>query len=472
MKFTRYLLLLFTILAVSLSFQAQAQEEDDDDDDDAIEEGGCEWNCPDGEENGWCWGKNPDMSKEKNVLYNDMMNMNEYEKALPALEWLLENTPNLNKAIYINGEKIYRSLQKSSEGETKIMYQDKVLALLDQRMEYFCEKKKILQKKGQLSYKYLYPRRKENKAIYDTLYQLYTNIYQVAGNETKRSNMTYYMLMVNVMYQLKKVDDNKVLEIFDSLSDDIDFNIEKNKGNKKHSKWVKTKDAIDALFEKTLGDSINCEFVKERWAERITKDNDLKLAKKALRFMIKDKCTSDPLFLQVVEIIHTNAPEVGTAVILYKKYLAADDLTSAYKYMEEATGLAKEDPSKQAEILVDMANTKSKEGKKSDARTDYLKAVELDASIASDVYSKIGNMYYASFKSCLADGGDPIKDKTPYFAAYDMYARAGDSAGMARAKAQFPTKSDIFIQAGKGYTEGGSISVGCWIGGSTTIRAR
>jgi tetratricopeptide (TPR) repeat protein len=152
--------------------------------------------------------------------------------------------------------------------------------------------------------------------------------------------------------------------------------------------------------------------------------------------------------------------------------LAAGDETTGYKYIEEALGLAKEDPSKQAEIYEDRAGLKNKANKWSDARADYLKVIELDASRANDIYTKIGNMYYSSFKACLADGGDPVKDRAVYFAAYDMYAKAGDNEGMSKARAQFPTKADIFTYAAKGYKEGGSIGIGCWIGGASTIRAR
>lgn len=470
---TRYLLLLFAAIALSMS-QAYAQEEDDDDDDETSSEEGCPWNCDAGQEGKFCWGEDPKTAKEKQVLYSDAYSMKNYKMAVEPLEWLLENTPNLNKSIYIRGEKIYKNLAKKAESDSmKKYYQDKQLAIYDKRIEYFCEEVKVRQKQSQYAFGYWVKRGKEDKAYYEKLYNMYENVYSLAENKTKRSNLIYYMQMTKIMYQLKKIDDDKVIENYDKILKSLDYNIEKNKDNAKNkAKWTKAYDAVNTLFESTL--DIDCEFVKTRWAERIKADNDVKLAKKALRFMIKDKCTDDPFFVTVLEMVHKEDPTVGTAKVLYKKYLAEDDMAAATKYMEEAISLAKaeENLEDQAEVIEDRGDMLRAQGKLSDARKDFLKAAELDPSRSNSAYSKIGNLYMSSFKSCLANNSDPIRDRAVYFAAYDMFAKAQDNAGMSRARAQFPTKQDVFLYANKGYKVGGSIGIGCWIGGSSTIRVR
>jgi hypothetical protein len=50
-----------------------------------------------------------------------------------------------------------------------------------------------------------------------------------------------------------------------------------------------------------------------------------------------------------------------------------------------------------------------------------------------------------------------------------MYAKAGDNSGMANARQQFPSITDAFTLGKK---EGESMNVGCWIGGTTTLRLR
>ncbi|MEJ0054858.1 MAG: hypothetical protein WDN75_03925 [Bacteroidota bacterium] len=56
-----------------------------------------------------------------------------------------------------------------------------------------------------------------------------------------------------------------------------------------------------------------------------------------------------------------------------------------------------------------------------------------------------------------------------YLAAYEMYQRAGNSALMSRAKAQFPSKEDIFLL---NWLVGSSQKVGCWIGETVTLKTR
>lgn len=452
--------------------QAQAQDDDDDDEDTPKEE--CQWNCEAGEEGPFCWGTDVDKAKEKHVLYTDAHDMKNYVAAVAPLEWLLENRPNLNESIYIHAIKIYRDLaKKESDAAKKKEYQDKHLAAYDKRIEYFCDEIKNRQYQAQYAFGYLIKRAKEDKALYEKLYNMYDNVYSLAGHKTKRTNLTYYMQMTKIMYQLKKIDEDKVLENYDNIIEVIDENIEKHKGDSnKKAKWEKASEAVNALLETTL--PIDCEFVKSKWGEKITVDKSLKLAQKAVRFMIKDKCTDDPLFLTALEMVNDQAPTTGTTKVLYKKYLAEDNLEKATTYMEQALELARAEESleDQSEILEDRGDLKRKDGQLSEARKDYMKAIELDMSRSSDIYSKIGYMYMASFKSCLASGGDPIKDKAVYFAAYDMFAKAKDNAGMAKARSAFPTKQDVFLYANKGHKEGGSIAIGCWIGGSSTVRVR
>ncbi|MEM6297816.1 MAG: hypothetical protein AAF740_03905, partial [Bacteroidota bacterium] len=65
---------------------------------------------------------------------------------------------------------------------------------------------------------------------------------------------------------------------------------------------------------------------------------------------------------------------------------------------------------------------------------------------------------------------NPVKTAAVYFAAYEMFQKAGDKGGMGRAAARFPSASQIFTQNMK---EGDQVSIDhCWIGGSYTIRKR
>jgi hypothetical protein len=50
-----------------------------------------------------------------------------------------------------------------------------------------------------------------------------------------------------------------------------------------------------------------------------------------------------------------------------------------------------------------------------------------------------------------------------------MYQRGGDTQGMAKARAQFPSKEDLFLLTWKA---GESKKISCWVGESVTLKTR
>ncbi|MDH5604315.1 MAG: hypothetical protein OEY51_10255 [Cyclobacteriaceae bacterium] len=72
-----------------------------------------------GQCNEWIWPDDKATAEEKYVLHNDLVKNEQYAKAIAPHNWLLTNAPNLNKAIYINGENIYSSLADAEENEDR-----------------------------------------------------------------------------------------------------------------------------------------------------------------------------------------------------------------------------------------------------------------------------------------------------------------------------------------------------------------
>jgi hypothetical protein len=61
------------------------------------------------------------------------------------------------------------------------------------------------------------------------------------------------------------------------------------------------------------------------------------------------------------------------------------------------------------------------------------------------------------------------QDRLIYIAAYEMYAKAGNSQKMAAAKALFPSKEEIFLLNWK---TGEQKNTGCWVGETVTLKTR
>ncbi|MCU0382563.1 MAG: hypothetical protein MUF68_00725, partial [Cyclobacteriaceae bacterium] len=120
-----------------------------------------------------------------------------------------------------------------------------------------------------------------------------------------------------------------------------------------------------------------------------------------------------------------------------------------------------------AEVLLSQGSIAARKGNKAEARKLFRQAIETDAA-NKDGYEKIGDLYYNSFNEC-SKRENQADDRAVYLLAYDYFARAGATQKMSAAKAAFPSKEDIFLV---NYQQGQSISVGCWIGESTTVRTR
>ena len=110
----------------------------------------CKINC----DNGWCWGSKPEEAQQNWTLLDDNVKMKLIKDAEAPLEWLLTNAPCLNKALYIRGEEVYKTLERESTGEIEIAYQDKLLSLLDMRVKYIGGTKAACVRKGVYTYPY------------------------------------------------------------------------------------------------------------------------------------------------------------------------------------------------------------------------------------------------------------------------------------------------------------------------------
>lgn len=108
-------------------------------------------------ENGWCWGENPEIAKERYALFDDAYRYKNYQEALPHLDWLVENVPYLNKGIYIKGVKIYKELSKNvTDNEIKKKYLEREYQLYLKRDQYFGSERSLF--KSSNTFKFLFSR--------------------------------------------------------------------------------------------------------------------------------------------------------------------------------------------------------------------------------------------------------------------------------------------------------------------------
>lgn len=418
-------------------------------------------NCCEGNfENGWCWGvTDPDLAKEKNALYTDSYKAKDFVGAEKQLFWLLENTPCLNKSIYIHGAKIYENLANLEEDAVKkSALIDKTLSMFDLRIKYFNDEPDGLNRKATVAYKLL----KNDKSRYQELLDLFDRAYELNGNNFFNNNLIGYMDVMN-RYKAagNELSDDIVLEKYFGISDIMDY---KEAQGKPVSKAMK--DYIERLLLVILP-ALDCEIVIEDFGPKLDANpEDINLAKKIFKLMLQGKCTDNPLAMKAAKVVDSNEPSYGIKVFIAGRSLGNGDLETALIYFQDAIELTDENV-KKADLYLKMGKIKRSNGQNASARAFANKALSMDPSM-KPAYKLIGDLYMNSFDDC-AGKDDIVLDRAVFIAARDMYRRAGDTNAAAKAKAQFPSIGEIFDGE---YEEGQSVEVNCWINTSVKLERR
>ena len=410
--------------------------------------------------NDWNWPEDKSTAEEKNVLYTDELRNSNFLAAVKPHRWLLENAPNLNTSIYINGVKIYAGLADMEKDEAKRQeWIDSLMMMYDMRMEYCGEEAEVLPRKAFDAYKYNI----RNKDKLPELLELYDKTFDVSGNDVEYYITLPYMSIIYYNSKFhKNLSEEQILNRYDKLMQIMDH---KMKNGDNVSKLEEYKPKIDAMLVEIV--NVDCEFVKKNMGPKFQENpEDLGLAKKIFGFMLAGKCTDEPLWLEAAKAIQKQEPEYGLAKNIGLKCLGAGDQQCANQYLEQALTLT-EDPANKADIYMTMADVKENAGAYAEARSLYYKALEADPT-KKEAYRNIGLLYFRSFDTCKGLE-DQVKDRLVFIAAYDMFQKAGDSKLMQSAKEQFPSKGEIFD---RNYNRGDTMNTGCWIGESVVLRAR
>ena len=419
--------------------------------------------CSFGQE--WKWGTSEKQAKRQWDLLKGNLVQKKYKEAQISCAWLLTNTPDLHEDLYINALKIYEArvkeelrVDKSKRKNSLIKgLQDTVLMAYDNRIEYFGREAYVLNRKGKVAYKYLNYRQGQLPILHD----LYEKIITLNGESVSALNITNFTRVVVKEYKQQIISKEEALKKYLELYEMID---KKRLKQKNAGKSVTTIDKNIVVIEKTFSQNVklNCEDAHLAYEKKFTESPDLTTAKNIYNIMAAGSCTDDALYINAVEYLSINDPKADyfeiLAIINYNK---KDYATSYEKYKQSLEYTT--DSIKKASTYYEMASLKSSLGKYSEARGDANTSLSFDPSLAKN-HILIGNLYMSSYDKCKSD--DIVKSRAVFIAAYNAYSRAGYSKGMANAKAQFPSKEELFTAAKK---EGDILSVGCWIGG--TVKA-
>lgn len=413
------------------------------------------------------WPEDRKKADECLAIYGDAMKQGNYRAATASLQWMLANAPHWNTKLYIDGAEIYDKLaEKETEPAKKQILVDSLLMLYDMRIKNCGDETNVLNRKAYSSYKFNI----KNKEKLAGLLSLYDRIFEINSNVSD-GNLVAYMTTIKAnQLAFRNITDEQILQRYDKIMTIIEAKINKATKDGKTKDVEKLKDYKDATDGLLIGMvNVNCDFVKKNLAPKFKQNpTDLALAKKIFKFMLDDKCTDEPLWLEAGEAIYKLSPEkdFGLLKTLAAKHLASGNYDKAESLLKEALVL-NASPKEKGEAQLYLGSIEAKKGNYAGARELFQKSGAADQS-NKEAWDKIGDLYYNSFDNC-AKRQNVAEDRLVYIAAYEMYQKAGNSQLMAKAKAQFPSKEDIFLL---NWQTGSTHKIGCWIGESVVLRTR
>lgn len=388
------------------------------------------------------------------VLFTDALQNQMYSEGLEPFQWLSERAPGLGTALYIKGEKLYQGLiGQADDHREKTAYQRQALSLYDQRMEYFSDEESVMNRKLHAAYQYY----RSMPEMYEELLSIFTDAYQERAEKFSGANLIAFM---DVMRRYRKVgstglSEEEVLSRYEQLSQWL----------AKQPDTEEKQALLDKLLIATV--TLDCPTIREKFGAPFLRDTtNLERARQVLGLALAYHCSSAPYFLTALSVVHRQAPAAGTARTLAKLYEARKDPAIAEGYWREAIKLAPEG-AEQAELWLSLAQHHQRNGRKPASRSAAREALQRDPSL-NRAYQLIGDLYFSSNEDCK--GGQRItQDRAIYWAAYDMYEKAGRQDLMQQARQQFPTVEQIFQE---GLEEGDTLRVECWINEVVTVRRR
>ena len=428
-------------------------------------------------------------------IFAEYAKVKNYKAAYQPWLELKKQCPDLNSAIYVLGERMLKSFIKSSDDTAKLQFQNDLVNLYDEWLQYFPKSKrgvsevgKILAIKAQTMLDYKLASDSEIVQIYDDAFKNDPKSFK-----SPKGLYNYFKLY----FKMYKSDDQDVSleEVFDKYEEltekfeyemgaytaKLDLILKKEENSTPlSSREIRNKKVyeVNMVACNTYLNNLNAIIAKESTCENLIplyrknfdsfKYDSVWLNRAASRMDSKD-CSDDPLFVELVEALHELNPSANSAYYLGLLNDKKGDSKLAIEYYNESIDL-ETDNLKKAKTLYKIALKFKKSGQFSKSRTYANKALKYQPSMGK-AYLLIGNLYASSANNC---GSSQFEKRSIYWlalkeakkaASVDASVRKLANKTAASYEGRAPSKTDIFSEA----MGGKKISFNCWIGKSVTV---
>ncbi len=388
---------------------------------------------------------------------------------------VLKDCPTLRFYTYTDAIKILKAFLGDIKDRNSADYKkyfDELMQVYDQEIQYLPEINKKLKtpmsaskELGKKAVDYLQFSPNPDK---EQAYKWLTEATRGTANDPDGAILHYFL---QTSMEKVKADDNHTDQFFQDYIDAskyADDAIAAETNEKKKAVLQTIKDNLVAMFVQS--GVADCESLQNIYGPKVEENKtDSTFLKKALNILKLMKCNESEVYFKASEYMYQIDPTADAAVGVAYMYYKKGDYDNAVKYFDEA--LAKEtDNDKKAEMAYATAAALMQAKKLSQARAYCQKAISFKENYG-DPYILLAQLYGSNPNWT----DEPALNKCTYFVVIDKLqrAKAVDPSVTERANELISTYSrhtpqakDLFML---GYKAGDRITIGGWIGESTTI---
>jgi tetratricopeptide (TPR) repeat protein len=400
-------------------------------------------------------------------LYREYARNKDYNMAKNYWVNAFDECPKSSKNLYIDGAKMYKDfLDKNTDPDRKNTLSDTLMLIYNRRIENFGEKGKVRGRQGADLLKY---RRNDGE---EYLKQGYDYLMESINLLQDKVSIAVLPTLLSASITLGNngvFDEKKVIEDYILVSKIADNKIQKRSSDR----LLELKKSMDANFVNE-GPG-NCETLLSFFNEEIkTKRDDPAFLEMLTNLLSSRECTDNELYYTAVKDLYKLAPSASSAI---KIALLARDKNlneESVKYLNEAIQL-ETDNTKKADYYYSLAISYQKLDNKPKSKESALSAAKLKPAFG-EPYVLIGQLYADSKNACTNSSVNKNLPNAVFWAAVDMFVKAKTVDPTIEEQANkliltytpfFPNKEDAFF---KGWSEGETYRIGCWINESTRVR--
>lgn len=419
----------------------------------------------------------PESCNVNSSISHEAVRAGNFKDAYEPWKAVMKDCPTLRYYTYTDGFEILKFFLTQNEKGTPEYkaYFDELMSTHDQLMQYTPELQKkargirsVARSKGMKALDYIqFAPEADMKTAYNWLKESVTE----DKAETPASILFYFL---QASQEVLKADPNHNETFIQDYLNSTQWADEATAAADKEStkkSYTTIKDNLVALFINS--GAADCESLQAIYAPKVEENKtDLEYLSKVIDIMRMMKCTESEAYLQAslysYQIQPTAEAAAGVAAMSFKK----GDYDATVKYFDEAIDL-EPDNLKKADLAYRAAAVLTHVKKLSQARNYAQKAISYDPNNGQP-YILIANLYATSPNW----SDESALNKCTYFLIIDKLNRAkavdsnqeviDEANRQIRTYSQYtPSPSDLFML---GYKVGDRITIGGWIGESTTIR--